>query len=67
MKRCVNPYRKDLIESRKELRKNLTPAEAFLLGSILRQNNLMNKKFVKAAVLETYIVRFLFGIRQIDR
>ncbi|MCM4170674.1 DUF559 domain-containing protein [Arenibacter sp. TNZ] len=55
-KMCIH-NRKDLIESRKELRKNLTPAEAFLWKHI-KAKQFDDKKFVKQHSIGNYIVDF---------
>ncbi|MCK0146125.1 DUF559 domain-containing protein [Arenibacter sp. F26102] len=55
-KMCIH-NRKELLESRKELRKNLTPAEAFLWKHI-RAKQLDDKKFVKQHSIGNYIVDF---------
>lgn len=49
--------KKELLESRRELRKNLTPAEAFLWKN-LKAKKLEGKKFVKQHSIGNYIVDF---------
>ena len=53
---CIH-NRKELIESRKDLRRNLTPSEAFLWKH-LRAKQLDGKKFVKQHSIGKYIVDF---------
>jgi len=57
MKRICLHNRKELIESRKDLRRNLTPSEAFLWKH-LRAKQLDGKKFVKQHSIGKYIVDF---------
>ena len=53
---CIH-NRKELIESRKDLRRKLTPSEAFLWKH-LRAKQLDGKKFVKQHSIGKYIVDF---------
>ena len=48
---------KPLKERRRELRKNLTPAEAYL-WSVLKNKNLEGRKFRRQQSIENYIVDF---------
>ncbi|WP_086475559.1 endonuclease domain-containing protein [Arenibacter amylolyticus] len=57
MKKIVIHNRKELIKSRKDLRMNLTPAEAFL-WKYLRAKKLDGKNFVKQHSIGNYIVDF---------
>ena len=57
MKNICLHNRKELIESRKDLRRNLTPSEAFLWKH-LRAKQLDDKKFVKQHSIGKYIVDF---------
>ena len=57
MKNICLHNRKELIESRKDLRRNLTPSEAFLWKH-LRAKQLDGKKFVKQHSIGKYIVDF---------
>ncbi|MFD0798918.1 endonuclease domain-containing protein [Maribacter chungangensis] len=57
MKKIQIHNRKELLEARKELRKNLTPAEAFLWNQ-LKSKQLDGKKFVKQHSIDNYIVDF---------
>ena len=57
MKKSVIHNRKELLKFRKELRKNLTPAEAFLWRH-LSAKKLDGKKFVKQHSIGHYIVDF---------
>jgi very-short-patch-repair endonuclease len=57
MKKICIHNRKSLIESRKDLRRNLTPAEAFLWKH-LKSKKLDDKKFVKQHSIGKYIVDF---------
>uniref|UniRef100_UPI004049A2F3 endonuclease domain-containing protein n=1 Tax=Gelidibacter sp. TaxID=2018083 RepID=UPI004049A2F3 len=49
--------KKHLQERRKQLRKKLTPAEAFL-WSQLKSRQLQNRRFIKQHSIENYIVDF---------
>ena len=57
MKKISIHNKKELIEFRKELRRNLTPAEAFLWNH-LKSKQLDDKKFVKQHSIGNYIVDF---------
>jgi very-short-patch-repair endonuclease len=57
MKKVQLHNKKELLESRRELRKNLTPAEAFLWKQ-LKGKQLDGKKFAKQHSIGNYIVDF---------
>jgi very-short-patch-repair endonuclease len=57
MKKICIHNRKELIESRKDLRRRLTPAEAFLWKH-LKAKKIDDKKFVKQHSIGKYIVDF---------
>jgi len=57
MKKIPIHNKKELLEFRRELRKNLTPAEAFLWNQ-LKAKQLDGKKFVKQHSIGNYIVDF---------
>ena len=57
MKKIQIHNKKELLEYRRELRKNLTPAEAFLWNQ-LKAKQLDGKKFVKQHSIGNYIVDF---------
>lgn len=57
MKKIPIHNKKELLESRRELRKNLTPAEAFLWKQ-LKSKQLDGKKFAKQHSIGNYIVDF---------
>ena len=57
MKKRQIHNKKELLESRRELRKNLTPAEAYLWKN-LKAKQLEGKKFVKQHSIGNYIVDF---------
>ena len=57
MKKIQIHNRKELLESRRQLRKNLTPAEAYLWDQ-LKAKRLDGKKFVKQHSIGNYIVDF---------
>ncbi len=57
MKKIPIHNKKELLESRRELRKNLTPAEAFLWKQ-LKSKQLDGKKFTKQHSIGNYIVDF---------
>ena len=52
-----NHNRKEFLEKRKQLRKNLTPAEAFLWKH-LKAKQLVGRKFQKQHSIDKYIVDF---------
>lgn len=57
MKKIQIHNRKELLETRRQLRKNLTPAEAYLWNQ-LKAKRLDGKKFVKQHSIGNYIVDF---------
>lgn len=57
MKKIQLHNRKELLNSRRQLRKNLTPAEAFLWNR-LKAKQLDGKKFAKQHSIGNYIVDF---------
>ncbi len=57
MKKMQVHSKKELLEYRRELRKNLTPAEAFLWKHV-KAKQLDGKKFVKQHSIGNYIVDF---------
>ncbi|CAN0601847.1 unnamed protein product [Ectocarpus sp. 12 AP-2014] len=57
MKKTPIHNKKELLEYRRQLRKNLTPAEAFLWNQ-LKGKQLDGKKFVKQHSIGNYIVDF---------